>query len=373
MDWLLNNIIYVTLHGSQAYGLNNELSDVDIKGIVIPPKEVENNLFHRFEQAENSTDLEKFLEHLKNPKNPKFESVIYSLKKFMILAANVNPNIIELLWTDPSEHYIFKSPMEELINNKSLFLSSKAKFTFSGYAWAQLNKIERHRKWIVRGELTEPKRSNFGLPEQNSKQIDDVFGLIKSEVERWNLSKFSLDEMERDELKSTIWELIFNISNIEVNEGNWPKVYEAGVIERLSKEYNLKEEVVDVLQRERLYKKEMESYKSWLNWKKNRNPMRHELEVKSGYDAKHGSHLVRLLRMGLEILNDHKVTVKRPDKDEILHIKNGGWSYDKLMEFATNFQVKLDDAYKNTTLKKNVDFEKVNELYYKLYKNYHSQ
>ena len=42
-------------------------------------------------------------------------------------------------------------------------------------------------------------------------------------------------------------------------------VYGDGVIERLSKEYNLKEEVVDILQRERLYKKEMEMYKSWLH------------------------------------------------------------------------------------------------------------
>jgi predicted nucleotidyltransferase len=73
----------VTIHGSQAYGLNNELSDVDVKGICIPPKEVENNLFHKFEQAENNPLLEESLAHLKNPKNPKFESTVYSLKKFL--------------------------------------------------------------------------------------------------------------------------------------------------------------------------------------------------------------------------------------------------------------------------------------------------
>lgn len=372
MNWLLPNTIYVTLHGSQAYGLNNDLSDVDVKGIVIPPKEVENNLFHRFEQAENNIDLEKSLERLKNPKNPKFESSIYSLKKFMVLAANVNPNVIELLWTDPLDHFISKSPMDILLASRDLFLSSKAKFTFSGYAFAQAKKIERHRKWIVRGELEAPKRENFGLPSEPPKQMTEIFGLIKSEVERWNLSQFPLDEMQRDELKSTIWELIANVSQIEVNEGNWPQMYEAGVIERLASEYNLKEEVVDILQRERLYKKEMEAYKSWLNWKKNRNPARHELEVKSGYDTKHASHLVRLLRMGLEILNEQKVIVKRPDAEEILHIKNGGWSYDKLMEYATDFQVKLDDGYKTTTLPKSVNYERVNFLYHKLYENYHS-
>ena len=135
MKWLFPNTIYVTLHGSQAYGLNNELSDVDVKGIVIPQKEVENNLFHRFEQAENNPILEESLSSFKNPKNPKFESTIYSLKKFMVLAANVNPNIIELLWTDPSDHFIFRPTMDVLMENRELFLSSKSKFTFSGYAF----------------------------------------------------------------------------------------------------------------------------------------------------------------------------------------------------------------------------------------------
>jgi len=372
MKWLIPNTIYVTLHGSQAYGLNNDLSDVDVKGIVIPPKEVENDLFHRFEQSENSIELEESLTYLKNPKNPKFESSLYSLKKFMMLAANINPNIIELLWTDPTDHFVFKSPMDELMDNRNLFLSSKAKFTFAGYSWAQLHKIERHRKWIVRGEMVAPKREDFGLPSEAPKQMMEIFGLIKSEVERWNLSQYPLNNMERDELKADIWELIYNVSQVDVNEGNWPKKYEAGVIERLAKEYNLKTEVVDILQRERLYKKEMEMYKSWLTWKTGRNPARHELEVRSGYDTKHGSHLVRLLRMGLEILTEHKIIVKRPDREEILHIKNGGWTYEKLMEYATEFQIKLDEAYKITTLPKSVNYEKINSLYHQLYESYHS-
>ena len=373
MKWLVPNTIYVTLHGSQAYGLNNELSDTDVKGIVVPPREVENDLFHRFEQAENHPFVEEKLGHMRNPKNPKFESVLYSLKKFMILAANVNPNIVELLWTDPDDQFVFKHPMEELMANRDLFLSSKAKYTFSGYAFSQSAKIERHRKWIVRGELEEPKRESFGLPPERPKQMDEVFGLIKSEVERWNLSQYPLNNMERDELKADIWELIFYVSKVDVNEGNWPKAYEAGVVERLAKEYNLKEEIVDILHKERLYKKEMEMYKSWLIWKKGRNPARHELEVKSGYDTKHASHLVRLMRMGMEILTDHKVVVKRPDREEILAVKNGAWSYEQVMEFAQNMQKKLDEAYKATTLPKSVNYEKVNALYHKLFEEYHSK
>jgi hypothetical protein len=90
-------------------------------------------------------------------------------------------------------------------------------------------------------------------------------------------------------------------------------------------------------------------------------------------NSKHASHLVRLMRMGLEILNDHKVVVKRPDREEILSVKNGAWSYEKVMEFASDMQLKLDEAYKTTTLPKSVNFEKVNSLYHKLYEEYHSK
>jgi hypothetical protein len=140
-------------------------------------------------------------------------------------------------------------------------------------------------------------------------------------------------------------------------------MYAAGVIERLSSEYNLNDEVIQILQRERLYKKEVEAYSSWINWKKNRNPARHELEVKCGYDSKHASHLARLLRMGLEIITEGKVIVKRPDRDELLHIKNGGWNYDELIAYATEMNKKLDEAYKVSKLPKSVNQDKINDLY----------
>ena len=72
LNWLKDRLIYLTLHGSQAYGLATELSDVDVKGICIPPPEVENDLFQRFEQAENHPDIEKNYDFLKNRNNPKF-------------------------------------------------------------------------------------------------------------------------------------------------------------------------------------------------------------------------------------------------------------------------------------------------------------
>jgi hypothetical protein len=74
--------------------------------------------------------------------------------------------------------------------------------------------------------------------------------------------------------------------------------------------------------------------------------------------------------MGYEILKDGKVVVKRPDKDELLNIKNGGWSYEKIIEYANEMQIKLDEAYKITKLPKSVDYVKINNLYHLIFEKY---
>lgn len=382
LQWLKNNTIYVTLHGSQAYGLANEFSDVDFKGICIPPKSIEHHLYHRFDQAENPPFLEEQLAHLKNPKNPKFESSIYSLRKFFLLAAEVNPNIIELLWTDPKHHFISDPIMETLLINRHLFLSNKARYTFAGYACAQAKKIERHRKWIVMGEVKPPVRADFGLPPTVSPGVEEVFGYIKSKVEQWNLNQFPLEEMQRAELKNTIWELLTTLTEREISVANWPDRYAEGIIYKMQKDLNLKDEVIVLINAERAYAKAKQVYDSWISWKRERNPARRELEEKSGYDTKHASHLVRLMRMGYEITKDGKVLVNREgiDADELLAVKNGAWSFEKVMEFKDEMEGKLDAEYNRqkklisdglpTPLPREVNKESLNSLYYRLYEQY---
>lgn len=381
MKWV-NDLIYVTLAGSQAYGLANDFSDVDVKGICIPPPETEYNLYHRFEQAENSPDIEASLGHLKNPKNPKFESTVYSLRKFFLLAAEVNPNIIELLYTDPKHQFVRNKPMEQLLANREMFVSNKARYTFSGYAVAQAKKIERHRKWIVLGEVPLPKREDFGLPKELPKGVEEVFGYMKSKVEEWNLNQYPLEEMDRAEIKNTIWEIVTNVAGREVNVANWPDEYWEGVLNKMTKEYSLKDELIHYIRAERAYSKAKQLYDSWVSWKKERNPARRELEEKSGYDTKHASHLVRLMRMGYEIITEGKVIVDRTgrDADELLAIKNGAWSFDKVMEYKEEMEGKLDVEYerqkkliaegKPTPLPREVNKEKLNTFYHELYNEY---
>jgi hypothetical protein len=97
-------------------------------------------------------------------------------------------------------------------------------------------------------------------------------------------------------------------------------------------------------------------------------------------NSKHASHLVRLMRMGYEILTSGKVIVKRPDAEELLAIKNGAWSFEQVMEYKDMMDNKLGEEYarqkklisegKPTPLRREVNKEQLNSLYHELYNEY---
>ena len=73
-------------------------------------------------------------------------------------------------------------------------------------------------------------------------------------------------------------------------------------------------------------------------------------------DTKHAMHTIRLLKMGLEILNGKGVIVKRPDREELLDIRNGGWSLEQILSRAENFdKVIMENAYNDSELRHSVD------------------
>ena len=142
-------IIFEAITGSQLYGLATPESDTDYRGVCVPPLEVLLNPFQGFEQKDSGFKEE--------------DRAIFALGKFMKLCADNNPNIIELLFI-PQQSMVFKTPAwDKIIQNKDLFISKKAKHTFTGYAFSQLKRIERHRKWFVDPPKKMPTREMFGL------------------------------------------------------------------------------------------------------------------------------------------------------------------------------------------------------------------
>lgn len=89
---------------------------------------------------------------------------------------------------------------------------------------------------------------------------------------------------------------------------------------------------------------------------------RKKLVEQYGYDCKNAQHLIRLLRQGIEFLNTGELIVERPDREELINIKQGNWKIEKVKSLAIDLSNQLDEAYKKSTLPEEVDMNKVDEL-----------
>ena len=284
------NTIFLATHGSTAYGTNIETSDVDVKGICVPPVDYLLGYAYNFEQRERKNT----------------DEVIYGVQKFFKLAADCNPNIIELLFVDP-EHVQKVTPAGEAIRyDRDLFLSKKARFTFAGYAHAQLKRIYNHRKWLRDPPKAKPERKDFGLADNDAHKV----GVIRALHE----NGYVLDEAER-----------------------W-------------------------LQKEKEYATALERWAQYRHWKTSRNEARAILEAKFGYDTKHAMHLVRLMRMCVEILDGKGVQVFRPDREELISIRRGAWSYEDLLQEAKDLDEKAAYLYEHSALRSRPSVERLNDL-----------
>jgi hypothetical protein len=93
-----------------------------------------------------------------------------------------------------------------------------------------------------------------------------------------------------------------------------------------------------------------------------RNPARAELERAHGYDTKHAMHLVRLMRMGLEALQEGELQVRRPDAAELAAIRVGALTFEAVENLARDLEARMHQAAGCTTLPDEVDPEWVDAL-----------
>ena len=99
---------------------------------------------------------------------------------------------------------------------------------------------------------------------------------------------------------------------------------------------------------------------------------RKKLVDKYGYDCKNAAHCVRLLHMGIELLRDGQVNVRRTwDREMLLDIKRGNWSIDRVHAYYNAKKSDLDRAYASSGLREQVDAQAVSELVTKVVSHFH--
>jgi uncharacterized protein len=365
--------ILLTLAGSRSYGIHLPTSDVDVKGVCIPPGQFYHGFVDRFEQADKSSQINDFADTLtpeetEATSGSKLEGTVYELRKFIGLAAEANPNLIETLFCRDAEIRFITPLGEKLRENRDLFLSAKAKHTFTGYSASQMKRIRGHRAWLLHPPSHQPTRAEYGLPETTLIPADHLAAAnaaVRKQIDSWELDFSGIPEAEThhvlQQVESHLTEIRTHLGFDSTEDTKWLAA---------ARKVGLDDNLIHVMQREREYASAMVHFQQYEAWKKNRNVDRAALEAKHGYDTKHAGHLVRLLRMGKEILLTGKVNVWRGDidADDILAIRNGEWEYDRLVEWADAADAELSALYneRKYVVPKQPDRVAINNLCIKL-------
>ncbi|MBL8900236.1 MAG: nucleotidyltransferase domain-containing protein [Planctomycetes bacterium] len=341
---LARDTIFATLAGSHAHGTARAGSDLDLRGVCVAPLALRVALFERFEQWEGTPEgsfaalLEPALRaHPLAAQNlgEKREAVIFDLAKFLKLCCEANPNALEILCADERD-WLHATPLWRRVHaERRLFLTRQVERTFLGYAAAQLQRIRSHRAWLLEPPREKPTRAAFGLPEEATLGRED---------------RDRIDEALAERLRAT-------------REEGQPSEARR---EQALRSLGLPRDVVHALGAERRYRAALKHWQAYQTWKAERNPARAELERRFGYDTKHAAHLVRLMRMGLELLQHGELHVRRADAEELRAIRDGALSYDELLAQAAALEARVAEAARETVLPAEVDRGAVEELWWEL-------
>jgi len=352
--------ILLSIAGSRAHGMHTSDSDVDVMGVIIAPKD-----FYIgqkvFEQINASSDISVYFDSLNQEEkdvcsNTKLEGTIYDIKKFIRLASVCNPNLLEGLFCRDEEFRIITEAGRILLDNRDLFLSLKAKATYSGYAHSQLKRIKLHRSFLLNPREVIPSRKDFGLNDAPalSKEVQEAYtSEISRQLDTWNVNLSFLDDSDRvaaiSEFEKTLLEMKINSED---------KFFAAANV------VGVPESVAFILNNEKRFNSAMNEYKHYQDWKKNRNEKRAELERNFGYDTKHAAHLVRLQTTLLSLLKTGTLKVWCDNREFLLDIRRGKYSYDEIVDISEKLEQEVSDLVKNKKyiIREKPDLEKINNI-----------
>ncbi|RYY60310.1 MAG: nucleotidyltransferase [Chitinophagaceae bacterium] len=325
-----NNLILLEcISGSKAYGLDTPESDTDIKGVFFLPRD-------RF----------LGLDYVPQVSNESNDVVFYELGRFVELLLKNNPNLIELLAT-PEESIVFRHPLLNYFPPE-LFLSKLCHGSFAGYAMTQVKKARGYNKKVV-NPVAEEKKS----------VID--FCYVTDDHSSQPLSKW----LEEQGFQQSLC----GLTVIPHTRGLYALYYSPdGIYSGICRDENSNEVSLSSVPAgsQRLtylffnqdgYSSYCKEYREYHEWVKNRNESRYLGNKSHGhdYDAKNMMHTIRLLQSALQILQTGKLDIRCSNREELLGIKSGIYTYDQLIEKSTHLMSEIDAALATSELQDKPD------------------
>ncbi|MES2775345.1 MAG: nucleotidyltransferase domain-containing protein [Bacteroidota bacterium] len=329
-------LVFEIIAGSRAYGLDNEKSDTDIRGVFVLPKALYYGLEYTPQVSNETNDI-----------------VYYELKRFMELLAKNNPNILEML-NVPEKCVLYKDALMNQLRPE-LFLSKLCEKTFANYAFTQIKKAYGLEKKIL------------NPVEKDRKEVLD-FCFVYKEKEAVPLQKYLTEnEMDQSNIGLAAISHLRDCYNLYYSDS----LGYTGVTRKqnandvsLSSIPKGEQPVAMLYFNIDAYSVYCKKYKEYWDWVEKRNDERYKNTLTHGknYDPKNMMHVFRLLLMAKEIATERKINVLRNDRDFLLDIKAGKFEYKELMQQAEELKVELTSLYQESGLPDEPDVDRINEL-----------
>ncbi|MCK5522220.1 MAG: nucleotidyltransferase domain-containing protein [Thiomargarita sp.] len=302
-----NKILEITV-GSYLYGTNTPKSDIDYSGVFLPIKEFVFG-FQRVEEV-NLSVVDKN-QAGKNTKNA-IDRKLYELRKFVKLAMDNNPNIIEQLFVNQENIVFINEAGRALLDERFKFPHKGLVKKFKGYAFSQKHKM------VIRTDKFH--------------ELSSAFNYLKDYAEQKALL-IELKDKFLPFLKFTPDYCV--VGDLNLQKGIYVKKAVGMIEERLSKVGNRK-----------------------------------NLITKHGYDTKFASHLIRLLLEGKELICTGEIAFPLSYKSTILDIKQGKWTIKEVLDYADQVEAEIDIATEKSDLPNKPRFDEIEEFTIHLLENH---
>ncbi len=193
----------------------------------------------------------------------------------------------------------------------------------------------------------------YGLDDEQSDTDRRGFYLPQAQM-HWSL--FGVPEqLENDETQEAYWELQkFIVLALKAN----PNVLECLYSPIVEFATPLAEELLSI-RKVFLSKLVFQTYSGYVasQFKKMQTDIRNQGRVK----WKHVMHLIRLLISGIDVLREGELVVRvRDQRDQLLAIKQGEWTFAQADSYRKQLQVEFEHAFQQTSLPDRPDYERAN-------------
>ncbi|MBB4804933.1 putative nucleotidyltransferase [Chryseobacterium defluvii] len=348
-----NLILFEAISGSRAFGLATENSDTDIRGVYYLPKETFYGLNH-IPQISNETN----------------DITYYEIGRFIELLQKNNPNILEVL-ASPEDCILQKHPLMDLLKPRD-FLSKLCKDTFAGYAVSQIKKAKGLNKKIL------------NPVEKERKSILDFCYILQDHgsvpLKKWLQEFPSSGEVSKGQ--GGLPQEKCGLTSIDNTKGMYALFYdETGNLNYkgiISNEEANQVSVSSIPKEEKplaylfcnldAYSTYCKDYREYWKWVSERNEDRYNVNQQHGqnYDSKNMMHTIRLLQSCEHIFKTGSLQIRVDNREELLDIKAGNWSYEAVMKKAEDLIRSIEHYHSVSTLPDHPNPEKTEKLLIKI-------